>query len=158
MARLKIPRPEDSRGNGYSTRQGKLLVDYLASLDGIHVTVNDIAGHFRYEDRQSIGLTTIYRHLERLVNAGTVRKYVPAEGESACYQYMGPDEGCAEHFHLKCEQCGRLIHLRCDLLEKIRDHIKKEHRFRINILKTVFYGKCGDCGNRPEENGKHEGI
>jgi Fur family ferric uptake transcriptional regulator len=153
MARLKTSRSED-RGNGYSTRQGRLLVDYLASLKGVHVTADDIAAYFRQEGRQPIGLTTIYRHLERLVHAGTVRKYLPAGGESACYQYMDSDEACAEHFHLKCEQCGRLIHLRCDLLDKIREHIKKEHRFRINVLKTVFYGECGDCRDRPEEEGR----
>ncbi|MDR0450997.1 MAG: transcriptional repressor [Treponema sp.] len=132
-------------GAGYSTRQGKLIIGYLASLGDRHVTVNDIACHFRHEARESIGLATIYRHLEKLVSAGTVCKYSPADGESACYQYVAPGGTWGEYFHLKCEKCGKLLHLKCDFLDEIPGHLRDEHHFRINFLKTVFYGRCEDC-------------
>jgi Fur family ferric uptake transcriptional regulator len=133
----------------YNTRQGKLIMDYLTSLGDVHVTVNDIADHFRHETRETIGLTTIYRHLEKLVNAGTICKYTPRVGESACYQYIGPDKTYGDRFHLKCENCGKLIHLQCDFLDKIPGHLKDEHYFQINLLKTVFYGRCEDCTRNP---------
>jgi Fur family ferric uptake transcriptional regulator len=136
---------EAGAGSGYNTRQGKLIAGYLASLGDLHVTVNDIACHFRHEARETIGLATIYRHLEKLTRAGTVCKYIPAKGESACYRYVGPDKAYGEHFHLKCEKCGKLIHLRCDFLDKIPEHLKDEHHFNIDFFKTVFYGNCEDC-------------
>jgi Fur family ferric uptake transcriptional regulator len=135
--------------SGYNTRQGKLIMDYLASLGDAHVTVNDIADHFRRETGKAVGLTTIYRHLEKLVNAGSLHKYIPGEGERACYQYTEPDKAYVNRFHLKCEKCGKLIHLQCDFLDKIQGHLMDEHRFRINLLKTVFYGRCEDCAGNP---------
>jgi Fur family ferric uptake transcriptional regulator len=133
-----------SRPSRYNTRQGKLLVDYLASLGERHVTANEIAAYFEGQP-SAIGLTTIYRHLEKLAKTGIIRKYIPDEGASACYQYISENKTCREHFHLRCEQCGTLIHLECDELDNIRRHMMREHDFQINTLKTVFYGTCKKC-------------
>jgi Fur family ferric uptake transcriptional regulator len=72
-----------------------------------------------------------------------VRRY-NLEGE-ACYQYIDESGGCREHFHLKCEKCGTLIHLECAVLNDTADHVRREHRFEINPFKTVFYGICKNC-------------
>ena len=45
----------------------------------------------------------------------------------------------------KCEKCGKLIHLHCDELEEIQTHILKEHRFKMDPMRTVFYGLCENC-------------
>ncbi|MDR2403099.1 MAG: transcriptional repressor [Spirochaetaceae bacterium] len=131
------------RPASYSTRQQKLILDYLASLGDSHVTVFQLVRHFEQE-AAGIGQTTIYRHLEKLAARGIIRKYVLNDGKSACYQYVGNDV-CREHFHLTCEQCGSLIHLDCELLDTIQGHLLREHGFQINKLKTVFYGTCGKC-------------
>jgi Fur family ferric uptake transcriptional regulator len=135
---------EHSRPVNYATRQGTRILDYLESLDGRHVTVYDAARYFA-DAGEPVGQTTIYRHLEKLTEEGKLRKYILHEGKSACYQYVDDGAKCREHFHLKCEQCGTLIHLECGTLNKIRRHIFKEHGFRINVLKTVFYGRCEHC-------------
>ncbi|MDR0624286.1 MAG: transcriptional repressor [Treponema sp.] len=135
---------EHGRPANYATRQGKRILDYLESLGGRHVTVYEAARFFAGEG-EGIGQTTIYRHLEKLTEEGKLRKYILNDGKSACYQYVDDGAECREHFHLKCEKCGTLIHLECDVLKKIRRHIFKEHRFRINALKTVFYGRCEHC-------------
>jgi Fur family ferric uptake transcriptional regulator len=131
------------RSANYNTRQGRLILDYLVSTGDEHVTVNQIAQHFR-KQKISIGQTTIYRHLEKLYDSGLIRRYTLAKG-SACYQYIRNDKACQEHFHLKCEICGELIHLECDLLDEIQKHVRKKHDFQINALKTVFYGTCDRC-------------
>jgi Fur family ferric uptake transcriptional regulator len=128
----------------YHTRQGQRILDYMKSLGGGHVTVNQIARHF--EDAEDfVGQTTIYRHLEKLAAQGKIRKYMLNEGKSACYQYVDTDEKCREHFHLKCEVCGGLIHAECDILDGIQRHLLVMHDFQINMLKTVFYGTCKKC-------------
>jgi Fur family ferric uptake transcriptional regulator len=131
------------RLSNYSTRQGRLILDYLVSLEDRHVTANQIVHYFRKQGI-SIGQTTIYRHLEKLCDTGLIRRYTLREG-SACYQYIQNDRPCQEHFHLKCEICGELIHLECDLLDEIQKHVYKKHNFQINALKTVFYGTCDRC-------------
>ncbi len=130
--------------SSYITKQGEAILGYLASLEGTHVTVDQIASHF--EGREGgVGLTTIYRHLDKLVQSGKVRKYIIDGVSSACYQYV--KETNPEHFHLKCDICGSLQHLKCDTLEGLTGHILEEHNFKINSTKTVFYGRCKNCLN-----------
>ena len=128
----------------YQTRQQNELLEYLQKTQGEHHTAAQIRDHFASSDHP-IGTVTIYRQLERLTEAGVVRKYTLGEGISACYEYVGQANECTSHFHCKCEQCGRLIHVDCDMLEKIRTHLLQEHGFAWNAGKTVFYGICDQC-------------
>jgi Fur family ferric uptake transcriptional regulator len=119
-------------------------LEYLASLGGAHVTAAKIAEYFG-KTKSSVGLTTVYRHLDKLAESGRVRKYFMGDDSSACYQYISDSADCAEHFHLKCDACGALVHLRCDVLDEIPEHVYEEHSFLIDKSKVVFYGKCADC-------------
>jgi Fur family ferric uptake transcriptional regulator len=132
---------EKKRPAAYNTRQRKRILDYMLSLGDSHVTANQMVRYFEDEET-AIGQTTVYRHLEKLAEDGKIHKYVL--NGSACYQYIKGQE-CREHFHLKCEECGALIHLDCTLLDEIQRHVLHKHRFKINSLKTVFYGKCEKC-------------
>jgi Fur family ferric uptake transcriptional regulator len=129
----------------YHTRQGQVILDYMRTLGGGHVTVNQLVSYFAAVGETGISQTTIYRRLEKLLAQGTIRKYLLSDGEGACYQYVEDGPACREHFHLKCEVCGNLIHADCDLLDTINRHLLAEHDFQINALKTVLYGTCKKC-------------
>ncbi|MFP3090534.1 transcriptional repressor [Treponema sp. TIM-1] len=131
------------RPANYHTRQGQGILNYMKSLGNNHVTVNQIVRHFE-DTEEDIGQTTIYRHLERLAAEGKIRKYL-LDDKSACYQYIDNERVCREHFHMKCEICGDLIHLDCDFLNKIERHLLRKHNFQLDMLKTVFYGTCKKC-------------
>ena len=47
----------------------------------------------------------------------------------------------------KCDVCGTLIHMHCDELAQIGAHLKKDHGFALNAMRTVFYGLCEDCAD-----------
>lgn len=126
----------------YNTRQKEAILNCLKELAGRHVCAVDIVDYLS-RSGDKVGLTTVYRRLEQLVEEGVVRKYV-TEGSSACYQYVD-GEHCGEHFHLKCESCGKLIHLRCRTMERLSSHILEEHGFLSNPGRTTLYGVCGDC-------------
>jgi Fur family ferric uptake transcriptional regulator len=117
----------------------------MRTLGGGHVTVSQLAAQLSAAGETGIGQTTIYRHLEKLLVQGRIRKYLLSDGEGACYQYVEDDSLCREHFHLKCEVCGALIHADCELLDTIDRHLLAEHDFQINALKTVLYGTCKKC-------------
>ncbi len=130
----------------YKTRQREILIDYLVSRSGSHITAGDVCGHFR-EQGISIGQSTVYRQLESLVDEGVVNKYVIDANTPACFEYSGEHvhksaENC---YHCKCEKCGKLIHLKCGELETIQAHLFETHRFKLNTMRTVFYGLCDDC-------------
>lgn len=129
----------------YKTRQKEEVLAFMRSMKGAHVTVNDIAGHFKKQGI-AIGVTTIYRHLEKLVADGVVKKYVIDGVSSACFEYAGDQERQPEQcFHLKCEGCGELVHFHCKELEELQQHMLEDHGFDINSLKTVYYGMCNRC-------------
>lgn len=132
------------RPSMYHTKQGEAILSYIASLQGSHLTVEQIANYFE-EQNQSIGMTTIYRNLDKFVSQGKIRKYVIDGISGACYQYQEDVSLCGEHFHLKCEVCGELFHLQCESLDELSSHVALEHTFRINPTKTVFYGICQRC-------------
>ena len=141
----------------YKTKQQDLLFSYLREMQGKHFTAEEVRAHFEAK-KLTIGIATIYRQLEKLVAEGKIQKYFIDEHSAACFEYAG--ENCntnEQHFHLKCELCGRLIHLECDELEKLGEHVKTEHGFVINPLRTVFYGVCKDClGGEKNEDGDED--
>lgn len=136
--------------NSYKTRQRTLILNCLKDNKDRHITAEEIH-EYLLRSGESVGMTTIYRNLDKLLKEGQLRRYELAQGQSACFQYVDGDGDCREHFHLKCEGCGRLIHLDCDDLSKLSEHIEKEHAFYLNSSKTVLYGLCADCKTQKDK-------
>ena len=130
----------------YKTKQMTELLTFLKSVQGSHVTVNDICEYFQKKGI-SIGTTTVYRHLEKMVGEGLVAKYVVDGTSSACFEYMGSHEKENQMvcYHCKCEKCGKLIHLQCNEVESLKQHMLEHHGFEMDSLRTVFYGICSEC-------------
>ena len=126
--------------SGYKTKQRALVEGILSENCGRHLTVEQVV-ELLEKNGSHVGRTTVYRCLEKLIEEGSVQKYAAAAGESACYQYLN-GESCHEHFHLKCTSCGRLIHIECEHLGELSEHIGSEHGFKVDKLKTVLYGLC----------------
>lgn len=131
-------------GKEYHTKQREVILEFLQKSGSRHVSVEEVLEHLKAEG-QKVGRTTIYRYMEKLTREGTLRKYFIEEGAGACYQYIEPWSACHEHFHLKCLKCGKLLHLECDFLNQIGEHIVTQHGFQVDHTKTVFYGTCKDC-------------
>lgn len=134
------------RKTTYDTRQLETLRRHLASHAGRHLTVREI-GDALAADGAPVGRATLYRLLGRLVGEGCVIRHVPAARAAACYEFTGPDPCGAdeEPFHCYCESCGRLLHLHCPSWDRLKTHLSRAHRFRLDPVRTVFYGLCADC-------------
>ena len=130
----------------YKTRQKEELLEFLETKPGVHITVGDVCDYFKAQG-SPIGQTTVYRHLERMVDEGIVNKYVIDQGTPACFEYMSADShaGPGVCFHCKCEKCGRLIHLTCSEMNELTAHLREHHRFSLDPRRTVFYGLCEAC-------------
>lgn len=134
----------------YKTKQMTEILTYLKSVQGQHVTVNDIRRHFQ-EQGIAVGTTTVYRQLDKMVKEGIVAKYVVDEKSSACFEYIGGQDEGHHCYHCKCEKCGKLIHLHCHEVEELSQHMMEHHSFELNAMRTVFYGVCSEC--RQKETG-----
>ena len=135
--------------NNYNTKQRELLVSFFKDSNSNHITVQEISAYLTNEGKP-MGISTIYRQLDRLVEEGIVRKYVLDGRSGACYQYVSEEQTCDSHFHLKCLSCGTLFHVDCSHLSDIDKHIFEHHGFTIDSSKTVFYGICEKCGGEAE--------
>ncbi len=130
----------------YNTRQREILLEYLKSVSGSHVTAGDVCAYLK-EHGAAIGQATVYRRLESLVDEGLVNKYIIDANSPACFEYVEKDSHIAGNicFHCKCEKCGKLIHLHCDELSGVMKHLYEDHQFNLDPKRTVFYGLCETC-------------
>ena len=131
----------------YKTKQRDILLAYLAGRPGVHTTAGDVCDFFRSQGAE-IGQSTVYRQLESLVDEGKINKYIIDANSPACFEYVDANSHVNADvcFHCRCVKCGKLIHLHCDELEEIQRHLYDEHKFRMDPIRTVFYGLCEQCG------------
>jgi len=132
------------RSKAYNTAGKKALIEYMAKNANRQFTVDELYSAL-LASGAPVGKSSLYRLLERLVSDGAVRKFKESEQSSAAFQYIGSDEGCSRHLHLKCAECGKLVHLECPNSIELIDHIYAEHGFYVDSKKSVLYGKCKDC-------------
>ncbi len=122
----------------YMTRQQRAVLDCIAGFPA-GCTAAELTEAL-HAAGQSVGMTTVYRHLERLAQRGQIHKIVTDEGTH--FQYCS---ACGECFLLKCERCGAILHMDCSHLGELYAHILREHHFSINPRRTLFYGVCEAC-------------
>ncbi len=133
-----------TRSNDYKTKQRESIVAYLKENKDNHVSVNDIIS-FLDKINSPVALTTVYRYLDKLIKDGSVRKYLIEDTRSALYQYIDNGSQCNFHYHLKCLDCGILMHIDCNYLQDIDTHLNSHHKFKLDNSKTVLYGHCEHC-------------
>ena len=133
----------------YATKQNKAVLQCLERRSGEALTATELAETLRAEG-SPVGLATIYRQLDRLETAGRIHKVSTEEG--ALYQYCPhPDDHTC--FLLRCEDCGRIVHLDCGHLEELYRHLEAEHHFRIDPRRTVLTGRCQSCAEQEARHG-----
>ncbi len=138
----------------YKTKQQEILLDYLRLNQGKHITAAD-AYEYLHEKGQAISKATIYRQLEQLVDEGILNKYIIDGNSPACFEYVDKESHAAADvcFHCKCKKCGKLIHLHDEELEDMQAHLLGEHSFRLDPVRTVFYGECENCYTDKADSG-----
>lgn len=124
----------------YKTKQKDLILNVIKKQKS-EFKVQDIYNYLN----KKVGLTTIYRMIDKLVEEGLLNKTI-GKDNIAYYQYL---EKCEHenHFYLKCEKCGNIIHVDCDCITELMSHIAKEHKFKINNEHIVINGICSKCGD-----------
>ncbi|WP_326599130.1 Fur family transcriptional regulator [Streptomyces sp. NBC_01803] len=129
---------------GRSTRQRAAVAAALAEVDEFRSAqeLHDMLKH----RGDSVGLTTVYRTLQSLADAGEVDVLRTSEGE-AVYRRCSTGE---HHHHLVCRSCGKAVEVAGPVVEKWADAVASEHGF-VDVDHTVeIVGTCGDCAGCPD--------
>ncbi len=130
----------------YTTASRKKILEYLKENHNRTLTAAEIDSYLK-ESGNEVNITTIYRYLDKLEKEDTVMKYVAEKGSQAVYQYIEQGHQCENHLHLKCTKCGTILHLECDFMHEIAEHIQKEHGFVLQCKNSIVYGICRECSN-----------
>ena len=122
----------------YNTKQKEIILDIIEKQHN-SFTVKDI---YNKLDKK-IGLTTIYRLVDKLLKEDKLKKYIDNDNNTY-YQYL---ESCnsINHFYLKCEKCGSIKHIDCDCIEELSNHILSNHNFIPSKDHIVIDGICNKC-------------
>lgn len=92
---------------------------------------------------ETVGLATVYRTLQRLVEAGEVDLLRTEDGE-AIYRRCST----THHHHLVCRGCGRTVEVEGPAVERWTRGVAAEHGF-VEVSHTLeIFGTCAACAGR----------
>ena len=89
---------------------------------------------------EAIGLTTVYRTLQTLADAGEIDVLRTGSGESA-YRRCSAHH----HHHLVCRNCARTVEVEGPAVERWAERIAAEHGFSEVSHTVEIFGTCADC-------------
>jgi Fur family ferric uptake transcriptional regulator len=101
--------------------------------------------HFEAEQliddlKPEISRATVYRTLNKLVDAGLLRRL--EVGPRTFYEH---DYGYPQHEHMYCQQCHAMIEFQTDAIEEMMRAICRQHGFQPTGHTFVIRGLCADC-------------
>ncbi|MCX4097560.1 Fur family transcriptional regulator [Nocardia sp. alder85J] len=121
-----------------STRQRTAITALLGDIDGFR-SAQELHDELRRRG-EGIGLTTVYRTLQSLADAGKVDVLRTDSGESV---YRQCSKG--HHHHLVCRHCGRTVEVEGPTVEAWAESVAGQHGF-IDISHTMeVFGTCREC-------------
>ncbi len=129
-----------ARSSNYNTKQKDLVINEIKKHKDF--AINDIYDALKGK----VGLTTIYRQIDKMIKEGTINKFV-GKDNITYYQYL---EECDKenHFFLKCEVCGDVEHVDCDCINELSEHILDNHNFKLDKNNLIINGVCDKCSKK----------
>ncbi|MBA3368639.1 MAG: transcriptional repressor [Geodermatophilaceae bacterium] len=121
-----------------ATRQRTAVSDLLAELSDFR-SAQDIH-HLLRGQGDGIGLSTVYRTLQTLSEAGEVDTIQTADGESVYRK-------CSDlhHHHLVCRECGHTVEVAGPAVERWADRTAAENGFTDVSHTLEIFGLCAEC-------------
>lgn len=120
-----------------NTLQCSLVLETVNRLQS-HATADEIYAEI-VKDHPQISRGTVYRNLNRLAEMGKIRKRQMPGGPDRF------DHQCDDHYHIKCEKCGRVFDVDMEYIEGLEKNIKELHGFELTGYDIIFRGICPDC-------------
>ena len=124
------------------TRQRDRVAQVVFRSDD-HLSVDAIVRELKQQGEQ-VGIATVYRTLDLLVESGLVRAHEFGEG----FRRYEPMTTQAGHEHLICERCGRVVEFANERLERMLPVLADEQGFQHQRHRVEIYGVCRECRQR----------
>jgi len=139
--KLKIDRKALSSAGLRMTRQRALILEIIRHG---HLDADEVYRQAR-EKQPRFSLSTVYRTLRVLKEQGLVDEL--HLGEAHHHYEVKPS---AEHHHLVCLGCGKIVEFECKLSQKMRQDLARKQGFEVMGVEINMTGYCSKCRQRRE--------
>ena len=119
------------------SKQREIILDTL-SKNAMHPTAEALL-EFLKRDNSNVGMTTLYRNLNQLADAGLIKKIDGLE-PSAHF-----DHNTFEHYHFICEKCKKVYDIPSSVAPDLVKNTTEATGFDITSHDIVFHGICSEC-------------
>ncbi len=115
----------------------------LEHLQGVDRFLSSQEIHKQLKSRgESLGLATVYRQLEILVDEGHLDSIVSPQGEKL-FRHCGVDE--SHHHHIICRKCGMTRQIEISEVEEMAELAAKRYKFTEVTHNLEIFGLCEKC-------------
>lgn len=125
---------------GRNTIQAALIYEAVNRLQ-CHATAEEIYQEV-IREHPSVSRATVYRNLNRLAQEGRIRKLELPTGPDRF------DHLCHQHYHVRCEKCGRIFDVDMDCIPDLEKNIRDRRGFQITGHDILFRGICPECAGK----------
>lgn len=127
---------------GYQTKPRRQLLEFLEKNSEQSYSAEELSAALVEEyGEDAPGKSTVYRLVSKLAQEELIRR---SEREGVHLSYYQINR-CHDHLHLKCTDCGKLIHMKHGASEMLMRTILLNSGFSVNEHQTVLYGRCNHC-------------
>ncbi len=120
------------------TNQRALILEVIRRGHG-HLDAEEV--YRRAQEKQHrLSLSTVYRTLRMLKKLGLVEEL---HFDETHHHYEA--KPAAEHHHLICLSCGRVVEFECSLTQKMKEDMAEEKGFEITGVEVQMTGYCSRC-------------
>lgn len=126
---------QESRSTGRTTRQRRAVAAAMDSFDDFR-SAQEIHDLLR-RGGDSVGLSTVYRTLQSMADAGEI-DVLRAEAGEAVYRRCST----AHHHHLVCRECGATVEIEGPAVESWTSSIAEKHGYSEVSHTLEIFGLC----------------
>ena len=130
--------PSSAAVSGRPTRQRRAIASVMETFDDFR-SAQEIHGLLS-ERGEQVGLSTVYRALQALADAGEIDSLRTESGESI-YRSCS----ATHHHHLVCRSCGATVEVEGPTVESWTRSVAAAHGYSDVSHTLEIFGTCGSC-------------
>ncbi len=128
------------------TNQRDLILEIFLSTED-HLTSEDLHNIVHKKD-PTVGLTTVYRTLKLLTEAGLAREVGFGDGKTYYEHHYNHEH----HDHMICTECGKVIEFFSRDIEDLQDQMASNFGFKPTHHSLRMWGVCSDCQHNRDDS------
>ena len=123
----------------YSKQREKILE--VLSNNAVHPTAEKLLEILKDEGAE-IGMTTLYRNLNKLAEKGIIKKIDGLETSSHF------DHNTFEHYHFICDECKKVFDIPFEVAPDVVSKTEQSTGFTVKWYDIAIHGICNECRNK----------